>query len=133
MFSRKVASLIITVYFLFGQLIFPLGDFSLMRDLSGMYQKYQTVENINEVSASDFVFDYLLHGETIFGHSYNEATPKNYGSVQFIHHPSPTNYILISFIIPQIYHLDSPRLYIIPVGQKFTKGYINSLFRPPHV
>ncbi len=133
MFSRKVASIIITGYFLFGQLIFPLGDFSLMSDLKGMYQKYQIVENRNEVGASDFVFDYLLHGETIFGHNYNEASSKDYGSVQFIHHPSPTNYILISFIIPQIYHIDNSELYNIPTGQKFIEGYINSLFRPPHV
>jgi len=133
MFNRKVGCIFLSVYFLLGQLIFPLGDFSLMGDLNSMYQKYQIVENENEASPSDFVFDYLLNGETIFGHSYNEAAPKDYGSVQFIHHPNASNYILISFTIPQVHRLNSPRLYTIPDGQKFTKGYIHLLFRPPHV
>jgi hypothetical protein len=123
----------ITVYFLCGQLIFPLGDFSLMRDLSSMYQKYQMVENEKEASPSDFVFDYLLHGETLFGHNFNEAAPKDYGSVQFIHHPSPNNYILIPFIIPQVQNLANFKSYHIPDGQPYAKGYIHSLFRPPHV
>lgn len=133
MLIKKVGYIFVTVYFLCGQLIFPLGDFSLMRDLSSMYQKYQLVENTKEASPSDFVFDYLLHGETIFGHNYNEASPKNYGSVQFIHHPSPTNYILIPFIIPQLQHLANYSSYIAPNDQQYTKGHIHSLFKPPHV
>nr|MBC7611765.1 hypothetical protein [Pseudopedobacter sp.] len=133
MFIRKVGYIFITVYFLCGQLIFPLGDFSLMRDLSSMYQKYQLVENTKEASPSDFVFDYLLHGETLFGHNLNEAAPKDYGSVQFIHHPSPNNYILISFTIPPFQHLADFGSYHLPDEQQYTKVYTHSLFRPPHV
>ncbi|MBU0697584.1 MAG: hypothetical protein KKE39_13825 [Bacteroidetes bacterium] len=133
MFIRKVGYIFITVYFLCGQLIFPLGDFSLMRDLSSMYQKYQMVENAKEASPSDFVFDYLLHGETLFGHNLNEAAPKDYGSVQFIHHPNPNNYILISFICPRIQNLTHFGSYTISEVQQFSEGYTHSLFRPPHV
>ena len=45
----------------------PLGDFSLMKDIPGMYLEYQKVANHED--AFDFIGDYLLHGKELLGHN----------------------------------------------------------------
>lgn len=132
-YFRNIGFLLFSVYFLFGQLIFPLGDFSLMRDLGSMYHKYKTIENAKEASPTDFVFDYLLHGETLFGHNSSEAPSKDYGLVQFIHQANTVNFILFIFLFSllEVFHRKSN--YLIFVSDYFSKGFLNQLFRPPHL
>nr|WP_294900271.1 hypothetical protein [uncultured Pedobacter sp.] len=127
----KLAYILIGCYFLLGQLIFPLGDFSLMKDFAPMYHRYTQVEHADEIGVGDFIFDYLLHGETIFGKNKKEATNKDYGSVQFTHQANSMSFILLASEFsyskveiekPIVQQLKSP---FFPIG------FRNQIFRPP--
>lgn len=125
--------LIVAAYFLCGQLIFPLGDFSLMRDLGLMYHKYKTIENAKETGALDFVFDYLLHGETLFGQNANEAPPKAYGLVQFVHQANPVSFIVFIFLFSLLTVSNQKSDYLIFTDDYYSEGFLTPLFRPPHL
>lgn len=131
MLTKSIKCFFLGLYFLCGQLIFPLGDFSLMRDLGLMYHKYKTIENAKEASPVDFVFGYLLHGETLFGHSSNEAPSKDYGLVQFVHQANAINFLVFIFLFSLVEVFDQPSDYLVLTPQYFPKGFLNQLFRPP--
>lgn len=133
MMIKKVGYFIVAAYFLCGQLIFPLGDFSLMRDLGSMYHKYKTIESAKEASLADFVFDYLLHGETLFGQNTNEAPSKDYGLVQFVHQANPISFILVVFLFSLSEISDQKSNYSIFIADYFSDGFLTQLFRPPHL
>ncbi|MET4083983.1 hypothetical protein ABIB40_003956 [Pedobacter sp. UYP30] len=87
----SMVGLLLSSYFLAGSIIFPLSDFSLIRDVPGMYRSYSEVRS-GHPDIFDFVGDYLLHGKEIFGNNAHDARPKNPGALQFQHQPTLSIY-----------------------------------------
>jgi hypothetical protein len=58
-----------------GSLTLPLGDFSLLRDISKMCQNYTKIISEAEMGVIDFIGDYLFYGKQIFGHNEHDEIP----------------------------------------------------------
>jgi hypothetical protein len=95
--GKKALAYFISVYFLLGSIILPLGDFSLIRDLPQMYRAYEKLADPNERSIADFIGDYLLGGKAIFGHNKNEIPENSQSNVQFQHPAGFCSMISIHF------------------------------------
>ncbi|MGY3054144.1 hypothetical protein ACVWYG_002347 [Pedobacter sp. UYEF25] len=130
--KMSMVGLLLSSYFLAGSIIFPLSDFSLIRDLPGMYRSYSEVRS-GHPDIFDFVGDYLLHGKEIFGNNAHDAQPKNPSALQFQH--QPTLSIYYSKYIPRHFSdLDTP-LFQEPHYRitYYLSEYQCEHFRPPIV
>ncbi|MGY4386439.1 hypothetical protein ACVWYN_003494 [Pedobacter sp. UYP24] len=128
--KKMLISLFFACYFLAGSVIFPLSDFSLIRDLPVMYRSYCEVR-AGQPDILDFVGDYLLHGKDLFGNNNNDASPKNPGALQFQHQPT-----LSIFFIHHVYQLFSNTVQPVtnqPIyhARYYTSEYHHEHFRPP--
>jgi hypothetical protein len=128
---KKIICYFLAGFFLFGNVVFPLGDFSLMRDIPKMYENYTKVTSDEEVGAIDFIGDYLLHGKDLFGHNEHDKVPAKGCDIQFQHQANPPN-----MIFGQVYLA----LFIAPVAVSshpafhaifYSSDFRNKLFRPP--
>ena len=117
-------------FFLTGSIILPLGDFSLMKDLPGMYKSYCKIKAGNP-DVIDFIGDYLLGGKDLLGHNQHDAPVKNDGSLQFRHQAS-----LSLFFVSHSYQVV---LMTELIAKKYNNhlinfhnsGYPHESFRPP--
>ena len=131
MFTRITATLLACL-FLTGSTLLPLGDFSLLRDLPGMYKTYTTVVK-EEPDVLDFIGDYLLHGKELFGHNKQDASPHNESGLQFQHQASSLN-VLVYRLGFEPHHLPTVlKTYPLKRENIHTSDYQNELFRPPLV
>ena len=121
-----MASLILT-----GSLIFPLGDFSLTRDLAETYHNYSKITTPEELGVLDFVGDYLLHGKELFGHNSNDKSQHSGDNVQFQHQPVPTYVVFVPVPSCLVFTprdiIAHPQFREIPLSNRFK----DKLFRPP--
>jgi len=128
---RKITCYFLTFFFLMGSVIFPLGDFSLMRDIPKMYQNYTKITSGEEMGVIDFVGDYLLHGKDIFGHNEHDKTPAKGCDVQFQHQASSLN-IVVNQILQTLFIVPASVLtHPVFTQGSYTSDYRNKLFRPP--
>ncbi|MDB5029864.1 MAG: hypothetical protein JWP71_585 [Mucilaginibacter sp.] len=116
---------------LIGSVIFPLGDFSLTRDLPQMYRNYSKITTSDELGVFDFIGDYLLHGKEIFGHNANDKPQSSGNDVQFQHQPAPFFVVLSSvhmrvLTIPQDIVTHTQIRIVVN-----TSDFKDKLFRPP--
>jgi len=124
-------TLVIACFILISSLIFPLGDFSLTRDLPEMYRNYSKITTPEELGVIDFIGDYLLHGKELFGHNANDKQQNAANNVQFQHQPVPFYIVLtpvqldMATITPDI--IAHPPIRITAN----TSDFKNRLFRPP--
>jgi hypothetical protein len=128
---KRCTCYFLAVFFLSASVVFPLGDFSLMRDIPTMYENYTKVTSDEEMGPIDFVGDYLLHGKDLFGHNEHDKVPAKGCDIQFQHQASPTNVLfgqvqLVLFIAP-VTVLAHPSFTTI----FYFSEYRNKLFRPP--
>ncbi|MGF7079111.1 hypothetical protein [Mucilaginibacter gilvus] len=128
--KRSITTALLACYFLAGSVIFPLSDFSLMRDLPAMYRSYCEVK-AGTPDICDFVGDYLLHGKELFGNNAHDAQPKNGGALQFQHQPT-----LSIFFVEHVFRLFTITSH--PIINKpiynilfYTSEYHHEHFRPP--
>ncbi len=84
----KVAvTILFLLYYLFGSIVLPLGDFSTVADLPDMYHHCKATEDI-DLTAMDFVTDHLLNIDGLFDqhdHHDRQKPHKPFHS-QFQHH-----------------------------------------------
>jgi hypothetical protein len=128
---KKIAVYILCIYFLVGNVILPLGDYSLMRDLPAMYQSYEKIVSPDENGILDFIGDYLLGGKDILGHNKGDA-PQNPGSTtQFQHTAGVCSAIIIpaqlNSIIVNEYRVIYQDIYVLKTIEEFHK----KILRPP--
>lgn len=128
---RRIVTLGIAFLLLTGSIIFPLGDFSLTRDLPEMYRNYSKITTPDEKGVLDFIGDYLLQGKEIFGHNEHDKPQTGTNNVQFQHQPVPF-YVILAYV-------HKPGL-LIPLNIVThsaariianTSDFNNKLFRPP--
>lgn len=128
---KKIISYILASLFLTSSVLLPLGDFSLVRDLPGMYHNYTKITTDEELGIVDFIGDYLLHGKEIFGNNEHDKPQNSADSVQFQHQP---NSLIIAFLHRPVIllFLQEPVSAYPIVKQIFsTSDYRDELFRPP--
>lgn len=114
-----------------GSFIFPLGDFSLARDLPEMYRNYSKITTPEELSLLDFIGDYLLHGKEMFGHNANDKPQSADNNVQFQHQPAPF-YIILMPVQLHLRVITKELTIHHPAGiTANTSDFKNKLFRPP--
>lgn len=127
----KIIGSFLAGFFLFASMVFPLGDFSLMRDIPAMYQNYTKVTSDEELGPIDFIGDYLLHGKDLFGHNEHDKVPAKGCDIQFQHQASPPNVVFAN--VHQILFIAPLSILTHPVFNLvfYTSDYRNKLFRPP--
>jgi hypothetical protein len=128
---RKIVCCFLACLFLTGSMVFPLGDFSLMRDIPKMYQNYTKITSDEEMGAIDFIGDYLLHGKDIFGHNEHDKTPAKGCDVQFQHQASSPDFVFSQH--RQTLFIASVSILTHPAFSQdfYNSDYRNKLFRPP--
>ena len=128
--KRSIFGILLSSYFLAGSIIFPLSDFSLIRDLPSMYSTYTEIRS-GRPDVFDFVGDYLLHGKEIFGNNAHDAQPKNPAALQFQHQPTLSIYFS-KYISRHFVDLGKPlfekRRYS---STHYNSEYHHEHFRPP--
>jgi hypothetical protein len=127
---KRTMAIFLTLYFLAGSVLLPLGDFSLIKDLPGMYHSYAKIK-VGKPDVIDFVGDYLMGGKSILGHNAHDDASKAGSDLQFQHQANMSLYF-----VPQVYQLQ--RLLLEPIAEYHihthtfhTSDYQNKLFRPP--
>ena len=115
---------------LFGSIVLPLGDFSLLNELPRMYRAYEKVVSPDEKGILDFVGDYLLNGKDLLGHNRYDQ-PSKPGSMQFQHAAtfamiSHQDEILSKPLLTESVSL--PKAICLPFS---LSDYHSQLFRPP--
>jgi hypothetical protein len=128
---KKMVALGLACIILTGSVVFPLGDFSLNRDLPEMYRNYAKITTPEELGVIDFIGDYLLHGKDIFGHNQHDRSQNGTNNVQFQHQPAPSYVVLTPFNLPKLLiplHISARPAVCITTT---SSGFKNNLFRPP--
>ena len=128
---KRIVTFGIASLLLMGSVVFPLGDFSLARDLPEMYRNYSKITTPEELGLIDFIGDYLLHGKEIFGHNIQDKPQNSTNNVQFQHQPAPFSVVLTPVYPLKIATpLHIKNHLIIPVPANIS-GFKSTLFRPP--
>ena len=128
---QRIATYTLCIYFLAGNIIFPLGDFSLMSDLPAMYHSYEKLVSQDEKGVLDFIGDYLLGGKDILGHNKGDA-PQNSGSgTQFQHTAGVCSAIIIppllNTVVVNEHRVIYQDIYVLKAISEFHK----KILRPP--
>ncbi len=72
------------VYYTFGNLILPMGDFSMLKELPEMYHHCKTYED-KDMTLLDFITDHLINIDGMFDHH-------DHGDEQKPHNPTDFNH-----------------------------------------
>ncbi len=128
---KKISTSLLTLYFLTGSMLLPLGDFSLMKDLPQMYKAYQKLAPHEEQDVFDFVGDYLLNGKAILGHNKHDAPESSQSGVQYQHSAGFCSILVVHFQLNAVAvneHEIIHKQTNLPVN---TSDFHPELFRPP--
>ena len=109
-------------------MILPLGDFSLMPDLPGMYQSYCEVTT-ETPDIIDFIGDYIWSGKDLLGHNKHDAPSA--GSLNFQHQASSS---LFFYPISQLVYTKQQVCIAQPFVRSFPfeiSDYQSETLRPP--
>jgi hypothetical protein len=129
--GRKLIALWMACFILGGSILLPLGDFSLMRDIPGMYQSYTKITTPEELSIFDFIGDYMLHGKELLNHNKHDKPQSATNNVQFQHLASPLNAVLSAFHSCILPPPDNRKRQTVCNKLMATSDYHRELFRPP--
>jgi len=129
----KITACFFAALFLMGSTFLPLGDFSLMRDVPGMYRAYEKLAPADEIGIIDFVGDYLFAGKALLGHNKNDKAETAGLSVQFQHSPVGFNFLCSTIQLPYLLVQDFKIIHTLLINPVEISGFHPELFRPPLV
>ncbi|HQV07067.1 MAG TPA: hypothetical protein PKW62_09925, partial [Chitinophagaceae bacterium] len=72
---KKLLTIFLLFYYVFGSICLPLGDFSFMGRLSDMYANCQQEDP--DITPTDFVFEHLLNFEILIDKFEHHSTTEN--------------------------------------------------------
>src|SRR5258708_11651192 len=130
---RRITACFLSLFFLTGSVVLPLGDFSLVEDLPAMYHSYEKLATPEEVGVIDFIGDYLFAGKALFGHNKTDKPESSGMSVQFQHSPSAFNFLYSELELPDLVIKDFKITYKQSITPITTTDFQAELFRPPLV
>ena len=129
---KLIFGIFLVVYYLFGTLCLPSGDFSVMQDLPEMYRNCKATED-KDMTLFDFVTDHLINIDCIFDKHENGDEQKPHTPIQFHHSQNSTIFVAQQFEIL----ISSPittSVNLIQFSENFyISDYISKIFRPPIV
>ncbi|WP_295676945.1 hypothetical protein [uncultured Mucilaginibacter sp.] len=128
---KKLIALCMAGFFLAGSIVLPLGDFSLLRDIPGMYHNYKKITTPDELSLTDFIGDYLLQGKEIFGHNKHDKSENPVNNTQFRHQANSLQVLIPDFYLSDIKTAGNKKTYNSCNKPFVIAGYANELLRPP--
>jgi hypothetical protein len=128
---KKMITLWMACFLLGGSILLPLGDFSLMQDIPGMYHNYTKITTPEELGIIDFIGDYLLHGKELFGHNKDDKPQSTDNNVQFQHQANPLSVILLPIHSCVLNLPEIQKIRAICNKPMMTTDYHQKLFRPP--
>lgn len=123
-------SLFLLVYYLFGILCLPQGDFSALVDMPRMYQHCKTTED-KDMTPLDFITDHLLNIDAWFDKHNNGDEQKPHSPIQFHHSISQTIFInKPQEVLPSktIFNKKENTFY---TDKLYLFNFTSFLFRPP--
>jgi hypothetical protein len=130
---NRIIVCFLSFLFLTGSILLPLGDFSLMKDLPEMYQRYEKLAAPEEVGVIDFIGDYLFAGKALFGHNKTDRPESSDMSVQFQHSPSTSSFLYSNLELPNLFIRDLITSYTQSITLIETTDFHAELLRPPLV
>jgi hypothetical protein len=108
-----------------------MGDFSLMKDLPGMYHAYEKIAIPQERGVVDFIGDYLMGGKIILSHNKSDAPESGASNIKFQHAVNFFSILNIHFQLTTVTVSDAITIHpFIPVPAH-TSEFHKELFRPP--
>jgi hypothetical protein len=131
MYLRTIISFYFALLLLVSCIILPLGDFSLMNDLPGMYSNYKKLVPPAEAGIADFIGDYILGGKALLGHNKHDKAENSSNPVQFQHIPAGSYFLYSKFETLRILTEDIKTHYPSLKTINCFKAFHPELFRPP--
>jgi hypothetical protein len=129
---KKIAVLILTIYYAFGIFCLPMSNFSALKDLPQMYQHCKATED-KDMAPFDFLTDHLINIDGIFDKHDN-------GDTQKPHNPSPAHsqqlqvFCLLTFSYFNFTKAAGQgKLIIKYAGDCYHSDFISGFFRSPIV
>lgn len=123
-------SIFLLVYYLFGILCLPQGDFSVLADLPRMYQHCKTTED-KDMTPLDFITDHLINIDGLFDKHNNGDEQKPHSPVPFHHSISQTIFInKLQAVLPTNANFNKNENTIY-IDKLYFFNFTSFLFRPP--
>lgn len=126
---RRLAVIFLLLYFGMGNILFPMGDMSFIRDLPQMYSR--CAQEDPDINIADFVVEHLLNIHD------NDDEPEEHEKPHqpvYHHVPAQTLITLNTFYVPHPTILFDTQLcttYPLISNQGFLPGVLPGVFRPP--
>ncbi len=127
---KRISVILICLYYLFGNLCLPGGDFSFLVDIPPMYKHCKATED-KDITFFDFITDHLINFDELFD-------SHNNGDEQKPHQPPAKT--VNSFQQPVFYATNilsnNPEFKTLKINYYFLESkhifdYKNFVFRPP--
>lgn len=132
---RKIATIFLFTFYLSGVMLFPMGDFSCMRDLPEMFRHCRDTED-PDLNVFEFLTEHVSAiGQLIEGMDHDDEEEDDKPHVPVAYHSQvQINYTVQRFAAK----LDKPVISIPKVfapvtEQVYISTYTASIFRPPIV
>ena len=131
---KRAAASFLLIYYVFGSLVLPMGDFSMLPNLPKMYQNCKATEH-HDMNPFDFITDHLINIDGLFDAHGNGDEQKPHQPFPLQHHNFQVQYCLPT--LPNI-SLEQRAILpfekrIMPVYQEFalTSAFLGCIFKPP--
>ncbi len=131
------STILFTAFYLLGTFILPFGDFSVIKDLPGMFNHCKATED-TDLNVFEFLTEHVSGlGQLIEGNEHGEEegeeNDKPHAPVQI--HFEQQKVICESQAVtaPAAKPLPLPELRALPTGIAYIADYVSAIFRPPIV
>ncbi|MBS1537858.1 MAG: hypothetical protein JST20_08935 [Bacteroidetes bacterium] len=129
----KATNIFLLIFYLFGTLCLPKGDFSALKDLPEMYRHCKYNED-KDMTPLDFITDHVINVDGIFDKHDNGDRQKPHRQIPALHHSQ------IIVYQPAISYILTKNLTIVVrtkdsfCSDNFTQSeYTSKIFHPPKI
>jgi len=131
---KRATSIFMFLYFALGNLILPMGDFSVLPSLPAMYVHCKATEH-HDMNPFDFITDHLVNIDGLFDAHDNGDEQKPHQPFPFHHLPVQTLFIpqpLIAFQVELRVAIPAKKR-IMPTFEErwHAEEFLGRIFRPP--
>jgi hypothetical protein len=129
---KRILTLFLASYYVFGTFCLPLGDFSVLQDVPAMYRYCKSTEQPG-MNLMGFVTGHLLNIDGVFDHRDHHNTQKPHPPLPK-HHPHSKVVGLVAFFYPSGFKFNTglkqnPTFSI----EIYLSDYLSDIFHPPTV
>ena len=131
---KKAVNLFLLVFFSFGTLCFPMGDFAVLKSLPEMFQHCKATED-KDLTVFEFLFEHVSGiGQLVEGLEHvfeDEEGDKPHSPIHF--HFEQQQIICAYYTVkaPAIKHAQTAVLSNVLDSRVYVSDYISIIFRPP--